>query len=97
MKEDWGPWIEHDGGKCPVPDGVICHRVLNRPAWGSDVRVHGKTEDISPVERGWEWKSWEWVPGYAHIIRYRIRKPRALEQLREIAANPELTRELEDA
>ena len=87
MSEEWGPWIEHDGGPCPVPDGTICHRVFNEPANGTDKTACGKLEHISPVEAVWERRAWEWVPGAVWIIRYRIRKPRALIELREMIAN----------
>jgi len=33
--------------------------------------------------------SWDWEFGWKRIIRYRVRKPRGLSILREIAANPQ--------
>lgn len=90
MSDEWGPWIKHDGKGCPVPDGVWCHRIFSEPARGDDKTVHGKMEDFSPVNREWEFHSWNWSKGAVHIIRYRIRNPRALELLRSIAKEPEV-------
>lgn len=84
---EWGPWIEHDGKGCPVLDGVICHRILSEPARGDDVRALGKDEDISPVDRAWEWRAWEWEPDAVWVLRYRIRKPRGLTILENLIAD----------
>jgi hypothetical protein len=75
--EQWGPWIEHDGKGCPCV-GQFVHRIHCR----GDV-------NIGVVMRGG--RSWTWAPGYTRVLRYRIRKPRALLDLIERA------RELDDA
>lgn len=85
MSEEWGPWIEHDGLSCPVPDGVWCHRLFDRPCDGTDVTAHGATDDISPVLNEWEYKSWIWVEGATRITHYRIRKPKGLTMLERVA------------
>ncbi len=84
MSEEWGPWIEHDGGPRPVPRGTFCHAVF---ATGSHligpVGVGYNGEGVTPDGKPWGWPS--------RIIRYRVRKPRALLDLIKRA------RELDDA
>lgn len=96
-REEWGPWIEHDGKGCPVPDGVWCHRVFDGPARGSDPTVHGACEDVSPVESEWEAHAWNWTKGWVRIVRYRTLRPRALQQLREMIETLPAPRQKEDA
>jgi hypothetical protein len=85
--EQWGPWTDHDGKGCPCP--------------GKWVRVVGKCypvilEGIAVDGGGWHWTTPDPAGAtkvgagfiYDPIIRYQIRKPRALLQLMEIAANP---------
>ncbi len=87
MADEWGPWTEHDGKGCPcVGQWVqaafnVCtkpcsHGVLLNEIW--EGRATGRT-------------CWVWGEGYDEIIRYRIRRPRALLDLIERA------RELDDA
>lgn len=84
MSDEWGPWIEHDGGPNPLPAGTIVQ------AYIEPGKLYGPWI-TSGEPGGWDWRMLE----YQRVIRYRIRKPRALEQLRKIARNPE--RALEDA
>lgn len=86
MSDEWGPWIEHDGQGCPCP-GEYCQMVFEGP-----VGVFEKGEGVASTGGySWDWSLFNWqVPGggiVARILRYRIRKPRALRQLREIAAS----------
>ncbi len=82
MAEEWGPWIEHDGKTVPVPVGTVCW-VLNGKGREGSLRVedHGVPEDCfiwgSLAPQWWDHR----------ILSYRIRRPRALLQLIEIAAN----------
>ncbi|MEM8616766.1 MAG: hypothetical protein AAGF20_07505 [Pseudomonadota bacterium] len=81
-EKEWGPWIEHDGGPCRC---VGCF-------------VHADWEDggIEPLERAsiaigspeaWVRNQYLW---HDKMIRYRIRKPCALQELKErIATLPE--------
>ena len=89
MTEEWGPWVEHDGTGCPVPIGT----------WVQVAGKHGGVDEGRVTQASFDESRSQWFKRYVgewdYIIRYRIRKPRALEQLREIARNPE--RELEDA
>lgn len=89
MSEEWGPWIEHDGKGCPVK-GLFIHGVFNRPSGGDT------NPKVSIINGGWEvigiaGGGASWV--YDHreenpkILRYRIRRPRALLQLIEMVEN----------
>jgi hypothetical protein len=84
MEEEWGPWIEHDGKGCPCV-GKIVHVALRDgrlvcAVAGAETIARGN--DPSGPYSAWVWierrqdfqKAWE-------IIRYRIRKPKALREL----------------
>lgn len=80
MSEEWGPWIEHDGGPRPVKPGTFCHLIYE-----------DGEEFIGPIglgyygtEAGTPDEPWG---GWCPIVRYRIRKPRALLQLIEMVEN----------
>ncbi len=70
-EEQWGPWIEHDGGPRPVPKGTFCHLIFVTGL--QSVGPVGCGRDglaITPDNAPW---------GHPNlIIRYRIRKPRGL-------------------
>lgn len=88
---EWGPWIEHDGSRCPVPLGYIVEAFAEVPCGCSSQSI------IFLIDR--ETKGMpEWVgspgcctvcdkSGVLVIFRYRIRKPRALLQMIERAAD----------
>ena len=88
-KEEWGPWIEHDGGYAPYLAGVwvegdtlvgilsgytVVDTFIDREQW--------RVEDGQG--ESWNWANW---PEFGKIIRYRIRKPRALMDLIELVEN----------
>lgn len=88
MSEEWGSWIEHDGLPRPSLLGVVmmvqseCGRVEVGPQNGC----------ITPPPH--MTSAWCWAirilpkhKNYPRITRYRIRKPRALEQLRDLVEN----------
>jgi hypothetical protein len=96
---EWGPWIEHDGKGCPV-----------KGKWGELETARGEIiqtrfgtwvgpEDGIPVDC-WDWtclnlRLFAWDD---RVIRYRVRKPRALKQLRDMVENlPAQVRETEGA
>lgn len=91
-REEWGPWIEHDGKGCPVEIGkmvevVICARWLHD---GQLVPELNRREGPLPCE---DWEAWYGGPvsdDCGFITRYRVKKPRALHQLRAIAKEPEV-------
>ena len=82
MDECWGPWIEHDGKGEPVPDGTVV-----QVAYASGNTPVAQSA-AGPWWRGGGYRSWKGVrANYAPIIRYRIRKPRALIELIEMVEN----------
>lgn len=77
MSEQWGPWIEHDGMGCP----------LKSPSWCQVEFADGElvTHYITRMSWMWFWPCCD-ARGRSDckIIRYRIRKPRALSQLQQM-------------
>ena len=95
MSDEWGPWIEHDGSGCPVPKGTwVRVRMQNgnvHEGRALMTRIIGG-EGCDPDA------CWKWQPGFIRIVAYRVRKPRALIQLREMIKNlPAPSREGVDA
>jgi hypothetical protein len=88
MEEEWGPWIEHDGKGRPVQEGVIVHRVY---ANGSEWCAPIGTTRVAPASYHGERfvTSWDWSrPGISvPVIRYRIRRPKALRELIDMVEN----------
>jgi hypothetical protein len=92
MSEEWSPWFEHDGSGCPVPTGA-----------GAVVQYRNTGVEAATVMGG---RSWFWCmrggvpqcdPRFIDpIIRYRIRRPPAVQLLVDIAETLPV-RELEDA
>ena len=85
--EEWGPWIEHDGNGCPCVGRYV--QLIDVTKSG----VEGVAEGIAGRGGGY---SWDWrysetpVPGTGgkfatKIVRYRIRRPRALRDLIALA------------
>jgi hypothetical protein len=80
MSEEWGPWIEHDGGFVPhlagywVEGDEVFHTFVRRDEW----RVE------TGFGASWNWANW---PEFSKIIRYRIRKPRGLTILEGLLEN----------
>lgn len=105
MDEQWGPWIVHDGSGCPCV-GMFVHVVYGRGADGSDPADYegGWELDTRGVINNAEWigylngngymPSWVNDPDYYPVHKYRIRKPRGLTILEQIARQPE--KELEE-
>jgi len=83
MSEEWGPWIEHDGSGCPCV-GLPC-----------EIEAYYTGKDPSPGSIALGGASWSWRIYIGHpccydigvnpIVRYRIRKPRGVTILEEIA------------
>ncbi len=97
MSEEWGPWVEHDGSRPDLPYPcflcVACEGRGTTP--GDGAAISSKTPNwywrwrIVSTGRLW-WKESQRVrvcdnPEYAPIIAYRIRKPRGMAILQEIA------------
>lgn len=84
-RDKWGPWIEHDGKGCPCK-GMWIQAQYND--------FEGRIVEGFPtgVASGWVWN---YEPlRFWKVIRYRIRKPRALREMIETLPAP---RQKEDA
>lgn len=92
MAEEWGLWIEHDGTGCPCV-GAFCEMVFEEDPGHICPPVYG----VAKGGKGWFWEYWMTVHDdgrlCSRIVRYRIRKPRGLTILQEIAADPQPVRE----
>jgi hypothetical protein len=82
MSGEWGDWIEHDGKGCPCVGMYV--RVVHE-FWESQ---------WEGVAKGGP--SWDWDSDYERIIRYRIRRPRALLDMIDRAAELDKLGELEE-
>ena len=88
MRDEWGPWIEHDGTGCPVSkgtwvegefDATSCVGTLIGPVSGdSPCWLWVRTASGFPVC---------FVPRHDAIVRYRVRKPRSLTILEGLLEN----------
>jgi hypothetical protein len=86
MSEEWGPWVEHDGKGCPP--GVVGQWVQCEGYVGGTRHIEvSEGQVVTSTHPAWS-VILPWGPA---IIRYRVRKPRALLDLIERA------RELDDA
>ena len=64
MSEEWGPWIEHDGGPCPIKGQAELQ---------AELRGYGLTcRWIKPARLlgGWRWD--EFSTSGMDVIRYRF-------------------------
>lgn len=77
--EDWGPWVDHDGRGCPLPVGARC--------WiKQENGVEGEIRVELPNDLG-DAFCWSTLPDkwrHCAIIRYRVRRPKALRDLIEL-------------
>ena len=81
---EWGPWIEHDGLCRPVSRGEYVTMIGEYP----DGEIREWVGYIRTDAYSWYWFNYGRVARGGVIprtIRYRVRKPRALQMLREIA------------
>lgn len=95
--DEWGPWIEHDGKGCPCAGQVVngVRRSGESAIWIAGTRsVDNLTEEVlGPSSGRKERCRWSWalpenrVSERHHIIRYRVRKPRAMKQIRALLEN----------
>ena len=91
MNDAWSPWIEHDGKGCPVAKGTPGEGELRdgrvvffRALCGS---TRGGPDVVASSREGsaWVWDSSLFTSD--EVVRYRIRRPRALLQLIEMVEN----------
>lgn len=80
MADEWGPWVEHDGGPCPVPPEtwVITQDMLAEVCEGPA----GEWMEDAEGEDCWAWAGDESLAQWGiAIIRYRLRRPPAIQKL----------------
>lgn len=87
-QEEWGPWVEHDQSGCPVVDGTCVIIGIECP---------DESYETGPLVIGLDYLSENWTKndllsrilfnGRFGIKRYRIRKPRALTELKALVAD----------
>ena len=80
---EWGPWIEHDGNGCPCV-GQFVHRVYEKIGVNPYGSLSNENFGIANGTQSWRGGS----DKVNAIVRYRVRKPRAMKLLQAIAANP---------
>lgn len=99
MADEFGPWIDHDGNGCPAqallghvlevaladPEENMRHYATVVVRFG-EAFAHALVEGVSADGASWILPVTE--PGRLYVYRYRIRRPRGLRILQEIAANP---------
>jgi hypothetical protein len=83
-EDEWGPWLEHDRNGCPkdVTPGVFIE-VEQRRRCGSDERKSGRA--TTAVCKCPQWHMKDEFGEWCLVLRYRVRKPRAMEMLKHIA------------
>lgn len=89
-QDEWGPWAAHHGGGCPCAGQWAqwqYHKDL--PDWMPRVDVKGRRRLSASVVEGIATggSCWLWRPGYVRIIRYRVRKPRAMKLIQSLLEN----------
>lgn len=99
MSEDiWGPWIEHDRVSLPfhlVGMTLEIEAELHTGEYLAQAGyINSREEAATHLHWDWSWfgkpsgQGWAW----ARVIRYRIRKPRALRDLIQLVESlPEPT------
>lgn len=93
--EEWGPWIKHDGGPCPLKKGQIAkfrcrngvERVWRYPGMtfnrgGDDYEYPPEVPRISI----WAWGERR-EPIWFDAMEYQIKKPKGLTILENLIAN----------
>ena len=84
MSDEWGPWIDHDGNGCPCL-GMWVDSV-HEGTRGRVYRVDGVAGRMGGLS--WDWDNYAKLTRdgryITRVVRYRIRKPRALLDLIEM-------------
>lgn len=82
-QDEWGPIIDHDGKGCPCK-GMYARVWGDLPGLTRDGRY---TDYIEGVVRGGP--SWDWAAkgNWTRVVRYQVRTPRALTELRALIAD----------
>ena len=92
MSEEWGPWVEHDG--MPRPELLGCYMAAVTLSGREEEGIQNACDTPpSGYHCAFVWAS---LPKFRlgdKIIRYRIRRPRALRELIEMVESlPALSR-----
>jgi hypothetical protein len=82
-QDEWGPWIEHDGRGCPVPNGTIVQVFEQCAALG----LIGPNVGVSMSGNSWIWQNF---PEFTKVICYRVRKPRGMAILEQAIQSQEV-------
>ena len=81
---EFGPWQDHDGKGCPCV-GKMVHVIWHaHDGCGTEFEHDGF--GIAGIAGDECWR-WETRPKFSRVIRYRIRKPRALLDLIQLIAD----------
>lgn len=80
MSDEWGPWIKHDGRGCP------CVGMWAQVEAENGETAEGIVRQTAAVPLPGRASRWIWadIPLYAYsrrVIRYRIRRPKALRKM----------------
>ncbi|SER50602.1 hypothetical protein SAMN04490244_101294 [Tranquillimonas rosea] len=80
-RDEWSPWIEHDGNGCPVPDGTTLKVLCSLP--------RGKWTCIVTIGENYQRHEWDAADRVSlgtpyGIVRYRIRRSRSFDLLLNI-------------
>lgn len=84
MDEEYGPWIVHDGKGCPCIGQMVIF--INRDGQVLEVRA-GEECFAAGVDPNGSVSAWVWGLHMRpdDVIRYRVRRPKGLSLLRQIA------------
>lgn len=80
MSEEWGPWIEHDGSPCPIPENWWIEVIDARGE--REEGLAGSFCEIEDLCDCWDWSLEDYFN--VRIICYRIRRPRGLAILKTV-------------
>ena len=84
MSEEWTSWIEWFPGPMPVAQGTIVK---------AEMGYSGSGDIIGPLSA----EDFDWVHEGDPIARYKVRRPRALLQLIDMAENLPAPKQREEA
>jgi len=90
VSEEWGPWIEHDGGPVPHLSGAWVHAKCETHQ-GEIVEREGRISD--GFGQSWVWENFGKIGRHngklvvwTKVVEFRIRKPKGLTILEGILA-----------
>lgn len=85
---EWSEWRDHDGKGCPVVGAIVEAAHGGIPNEVFTAGAHTSYGILRPTHSRWHWARPEnLLPAEFYILRYRVRKPRALRDLIELVEN----------